>query len=272
MMYLIKDLLRKRYKRVHFPERPLPFGQQRIAITSVERYLNWLIEQHGYGDIIPITFNNITKPLTYPGYRLTVFNEKYPPISDALIFKEHQLKTDCEEYITKAEQYIAVQFLNRHATESELRKKIAGSNVPDLLLFEGSEELPKPKVRFNFTIFQERKPGVKEPEKLEFRKHVFSLDSSSMGGYRFSGTPSFHVFRSGNRLGRFEFYRLKDQGGEAWEQEIMFWIGEYFALVNSKDFEPDDVEFARLKFEELVSAYEAHGSVPENGWYFHQED
>ena len=97
MIYLIKDFLRKRYKRVHFPEKPLPFGQQRIAITSVERYLNWLIEQHGYGDIIPITFNNITKPLTYPGYRLTVFNEENPPISDALIFKERLLKTECEE-------------------------------------------------------------------------------------------------------------------------------------------------------------------------------
>ena len=51
----------------------------------------------------------------------------------------------------------------------------------------------------------------------------------------------------------------------------MFWIGEYFALVNSKDFEPDDVEFARLKFEALVAAYEAH-KVFLGGWYFHQED
>lgn len=107
MVHLIKDFLRKRYKRVRFPEVPLPFGRQRIAITSVERYLNWLIEQHGFGDTTPITLNHITKPLTYPGYRLTFFNEENPPISGALIFKEHLLKTECEEYVTKAEKPIA---------------------------------------------------------------------------------------------------------------------------------------------------------------------
>ena len=192
MIYLIKDLLRKRYKRVHFPEKPLPFGQQRIAITSVERYLNWLIEQHGYGDIIPITFNNITKPLTYPGYRLTVFNEENPPISDALIFKEHQLKTECEEYVTKAEHYIAVQFLNRHATERELRKKIelAENDIPDLLLFEERASKAKSQILFH------RFSGAKTAKKREkLTESMFFTRPSSMGGYRFSGTTSLLDFR-----------------------------------------------------------------------------